>query len=87
MKKKINGFTIFLVYLQIALAIISTVVFILYLFNNEMVILLQLCFGITLLLMSFLSKRIYEKNKFTVISFIFGLMLLICCILKMVGVL
>ena len=86
-KNTVNGFTIFLVYVQIVLAIITGIVFIMYLFNREMLTILQMCLGITLLFMSFLSSSVYNKSKFTFLCLVFGLLLIIFNILRLAGVL
>lgn len=86
-KNKVNSFTIFLVYIQGILSIITGIVFVIYLFNREIFTILQFCLGITLLFMAFLSSRVYKKSKFTILCLVFGILLIMFNILSLVGVL
>lgn len=85
-KRKISSFTIFLVYVQMALAVLTGIVFVLFLLNKVGIIVLQFCLGVTLIFMSFLSSRVYERSKFTILCLIFGVLLIILNILRLVGV-
>ena len=90
MKKEVNKknkLLVYLVYFQIFLAIISGVLFIIYLFNNKYLFLMQMFFGLTLLLMSYISHKIYHKNNFIWISLVFFFFLIINSLLNYFGVL
>ena len=84
---KKNKLLVYLVYLQIFLTVISGVLFIIYLFNNKYLFLMQMFFGLALLLMSYINHKIYHKNSFIWITLIFAIILIINSILNYFGVL
>lgn len=84
--KKNNKKLIYLVYLQFFLASISGVLFVLYLFNEKYLNLMQIFLGVTLIFMSYVCSKIYNKNKYILMSLIFGILLIIFSIFNFLGV-
>ena len=86
MKTKIHRYNIIFIDIQILLTIITFILFILYLFNNKLLGLLQLFLGITLFALSFNNYKIYNKKNMTFIYLVVGIIVFVSGILHLVGV-
>lgn len=84
--KKINRFNILFVDTQIILTIISLILFVLYLFNDDYLLYFEILLGITLFSLSFNNYKIYQKKRMTFIYLFFGIMMFVFSILNILGV-
>ncbi len=83
---KIHEFNILYFNIQLIMTILTTVIFVLYLFNKNYKTMLQLCFSFTLLSVGINEFVIYHKKNMGWLMIGISLIILIFTILKMVGV-
>ena len=83
---KIHEFNILYFNIQLIMTILTTVIFVLYLFNKNYKTVLQLCFSFTLLSVGINEFVIYHKMNMGWLMIGISLIILIFTILKMVGV-
>lgn len=83
---KIHEFNILYFNIQLIMTILTTVIFVLYLFNKNYKTVLQLCFSFTLLSVGINEFVIYHKKNMGWLMIGISLIILIFTILKMVGV-
>ena len=83
---KIHEFNILYFNIQLIMTILTTVIFVLYLFNKNYKTMLQLCFSFTLLSVGINEFVIYHKKNMGWLMIGISLIILIFSILKMVGV-
>ena len=83
---KIHEFNILYFNIQLIMTILTTVIFVLYLFNKNYKTMLQLCFSFTLFSVGINEFVIYHKKNMGWLMIGISLIILIFTILKMVGV-
>ena len=83
---KIHEFNILYFNIQLIMTILTTVIFVIYLFNKNYKTVLQLCFSFTLLSVGINEFVIYHKKNMGWLMIGISLIILIFTILKMVGV-
>ena len=83
---KINRFNILFVDLQIIFTIVTVICVIWYLFNSKVWHVLQFVLGITLFIIGYNNKIIYNRPKFAWVYYIVGAVLIIFDILLLLGV-
>ena len=83
---RIHEFNILYFNIQLVMTIITTIVFVLYLFNNNYKTLLQFCLSFTLFSVGINEFVIYHKRNMGWLMIGISLIILIFTILKMVGV-
>ena len=84
--KKINESNILLVNIQSFFTIASLVSFIMYIFNSKMLIIMCICFALTLFVLAFNNYKIFHKKNYTISYLICGIGLIIFTIIKIIGV-
>ena len=82
----INKFNILFVDMQIVMTILTAIVFILFLFNSNLKMYLQLSLGVTLLVMAYNNQRIYKRKGATIMYIMVGVILLILGLLMLLGI-
>ncbi len=85
-KKKIKTIDIVFVYLQILFTILTVILFIVFLFHQEIFKILQLSLGFDLLAMAYNNQRIYRRRAATIIYALIGIVLIILDILLFMGI-
>ena len=86
MKNKIHDYNIIYFNLQLIMSIITLILFVWYLFNKKIIIILRFCVGLTLVCVSLSDFKIYHKNKMGWITLIFGLLIIVYACIKVLGV-
>ena len=80
----INKFNILFVDIQIVFTILTVILFVIYLFNRDLLSYLQLSLGVTLLVMAYNNYRIYKRAGTTILYVIVGVLLLVLDLLRLV---
>ncbi len=75
-KQKGKSFTIS-IYGQIILTIITIIMAIWWLDNHKVLGYLQLLLGLDLLIMAYNNKNVYQRNNFTIVYIIIGIIVLV----------
>lgn len=83
---KINRFNILFVDLQIIFTVLTVIMLIWYLFDKSAWHFLQIVLGITMLIIGYNNKIIYNRPKFAWVYYITGAVLIIFDILLIIGV-
>ena len=83
---KINRFNILFVDLQVIFTILTVIVLIWYLFDKSAWHFLQIILGITMIIIGYNNKIIYNRPKFAWVYYITGAVLIIFDILLLLGV-
>lgn len=83
---KINRFNILFVDLQVIFTILTVIVLIWYLFDKSAWHFLQITLGITMIIIGYNNKIIYNRPKFAWVYYITGAILIIFDILLLLGV-
>ena len=83
---KINRFNILFVDLQIVFTVITLICLVWYLFNPKVWHVLQFVLGITMFIIGYNNKIIYNRPKFAWVYYIIGAILIIFDILLLLGV-
>ena len=83
---KINRFNILFVDLQVLFTIVTIICVVWYLFDPKVWHVLQFVLGITLFIIGYNNKVIYNKPKFSWVYYIVGMVLIIFDILLLLGV-
>ena len=83
---KINRFNILFVDLQVIFTVLTVIVLIWYLFDKSAWHFLQIILGITMIIIGFNNKIIYNRPKFAWVYYITGAVLIIFDILLLLGV-
>ena len=84
---KINRFNILFADLQAIFSILSVIMLIWYLFDNKVWHILQIVLGITMIIIGYNNKIIYNRLKFAWVYYIVGIILILIDILMIFGVL
>ena len=83
---KINRFNILFVDLQVIFTVLTVIVLIWYLFDKSAWHFLQIILGITMIIIGYNNKIIYDRPKFAWVYYIVGAILIIFDILLLLGV-
>lgn len=83
---KINRFNILFVDLQVIFTVLTVVMLIWYLFDSSAWHFLQIVLGITMIIIGYNNKIIYNRPKFAWVYYIVGAVLIIFDILLLIGV-
>ena len=83
---KINRFNILFVDLQVIFTILTVIVLIWYLFDKSAWHFLQIILGITMIIIGYNNKIIYNRPKFAWVYYITGAVLIVFDILLLLGV-
>jgi hypothetical protein len=83
---KINRFNILFVDLQVIFTVLTVIVLIWYLFDKSAWHFLQIILGITMIIIGYNNKIIYNRPKFAWVYYITGAVLIIFDILLLLGV-
>ena len=83
---KINRFNILFVDLQVIFTVLTVIVLIWYLFDKSAWHFLQIILGITMIIIGYNNKIIYNRPKFAWVYYITGVVLIIFDILLLLGV-
>ena len=83
---KINRFNILFVDLQVIFTVLTVIVLIWYLFDKSAWHFLQIILGITMIIIGYNNKIIYNRPKFAWVYYITGTVLIIFDILLLLGV-
>lgn len=83
---KINRFNILFVDLQIIFTIVTVICLVWYLFNPKVWHVLQIVLGITMFIIGYNNRIIYNRPKFAWVYYIIGAILIIFDILLLLGV-
>ena len=83
---RINRFNILFVDLQVFFTVLTIVCVIWYLFNAKVWHVLQFVLGITLIVIGYNNKIIYNRPKFAYVYYVIGILLIIFEILLLLGV-
>lgn len=83
---KINRFNILFVDLQIVFTIVTVICLVWYLFNPKVWHVLQFVLGITMFIIGYNNKIIYNRPKFAWVYYIIGAILIIFDVLLLLGV-
>ena len=83
---KINRFNILFVDLQVVFTILTVIMLIWYLFDKSAWHFLQIVLGITMLIIGYNNKIVYNRPKFAWVYYITGAILIIFDILMIIGV-
>lgn len=81
----INRFNILFVDLQILFTVITIICLIWYFFNSKVWYILQIVLGITLIIIGYNNKIIYNRGKFRYVYYVIGVALIVFDILLMLG--
>ena len=82
----INRFNILFVDLQVIFTILTVILLIWYIFDDSAWHILQFVFGITMVIIGYNNKVVYNRPKFAWVYYICGAILIIFEILVLVGV-
>ena len=83
---RINRFNILFVDLQVFFTVLTIVCVIWYFFNAKVWHVLQFVLGITLIVIGYNNKIIYNRPKFAYVYYVIGILLIIFEILLLLGV-
>lgn len=83
---QINRFNILFVDLQVIFTILTVIMLVWYIFDDSAWHFLQIIFGITMLIIGYNNKVVYNRPKFAWVYYITGAILIICDILMIIGV-
>ena len=83
---KINRFNILFVNLQVVFTILTVAMLIWYLFDSSAWHFLQIVLGITMIIIGYNNKIIYNRPKFAWVYYISGIVLIVCDIISLLGV-
>lgn len=83
---KINRFNILFADLQVVFTILTIVCIVWYFFNTKVWHVLQFVLGITLIVIGYNNKIIYNRPKFAYVYYVIGILLIIFEILLLLGV-
>lgn len=82
----INRFNILFVDLQAIFTLIAVVLLILYLLNVNVYHAFQIVLGITMIIIGYNQKIVYNKPKMSWVYYICGVILIVCDILSLLGI-
>lgn len=83
---QINRFNIFFVDLQVIFTILTVIMLIWYIFDKSAWHFLQIVLGITMIIIGYNNKIVYNRPKFAWVYYITGAILIIFDILMIIGV-
>ena len=83
---KINRFNILFADLQVIFSILSVIMLIWYLFDSKVWHILQIVLGVTMIIIGYNNKIIYNRPKFAWVYYIVGAILIVVDILIILGV-
>lgn len=94
MKKKNNksqvakkkGNSIFPLYLQAIFSVVTLILLIVFFINKDIIGLLQMSIGITLVITGYNNYRVYKRSFITIAYFFVGLILLALSVISIVGI-
>lgn len=81
---KINRFNILFVDLQVIFTILTIIMLVWYAFDNSAWHFLQIIFGITLLIIGYNNKIVYDRPKFAWVYYICGSIMIIVDIITLI---
>lgn len=83
-KKKSNS--LFPLYLQAGFTVITLILLIVFFINKDIIGLLQMSIGITLIITGYNNYRVYKRSLITIAYFFVGLILLVLSVISIMGI-